>query len=134
MRQSSRKELRIQRGIALSKDGGSNRTLLEFQRTLATGQAVLEALFAKVQADQISVTDSNDLYKLANSLSGLAKAYVEISRWEAEKIGLLDEAMENLCAEVQILLSQDPELLERILIIIEQAHGRTLPQLPAHSL
>ena len=133
MRQSSRKELRVQRGIAAAPHAAPTE-LAEFEKTLKTAQSLLQSLFVKIDSDQIAVVDTNDLYKISNSLSGLTRALVEIQRWQAERHGFLEEAAEQIAAQFRSLLAERPELLEEILELLEESKERAVPQLPDHEL
>jgi len=134
MRQSSRKELRVSRGIAAAQSTAAPTELAEFEKTLKTAHGLLQSLFVKIDSDQIAVVDTNDLYKISNSLSGLTRALVEIQRWQAERHGFLDEAAEQIAAQFRSLLAERPELLEEILELLEESKERAVPQLPDHEL
>ena len=118
MRQSIRNELRVSRWITAAQSTAAPTELAEFEKTLRTAQSLLQSLFVKIDSDQIAVVDTNDLYKIYNSLSGLTRALVEIQRWQAERHGFLDEAAEQIAAQFRSLLAERPELLEEILELL----------------
>ena len=74
----------------------------------------------ELPADQI---DSGEIYKLSNSLSGLVRAGVELSRWQLEKAGALGHAR----TEFELLLRQQvekhPTLVKKLQQIIASMDG-----------
>lgn len=69
----------------------------------------------------IDIKNATDLYKVTQSFSALAKAGVEIERWEFEKQRRIEDVSKILLAEFKSFLHDEPELYARLIPIMDRA-------------
>ena len=92
----------------------------ESQGSTALGQALglitvkLSSLL-ELPADEV---DSGEIYKLSNSLSGLVRAAVELSRWKMEKQGAIGHAKQEFELLLRQHVEKHPKLVEKLQHII----------------
>ncbi len=110
----TRRELRKQSVRSAKFDG----TTLE--EAISRAEHVCATLLNDVDLTKIRLGDPNDIYKIINALTGLTRARIEMSRWEAERSGLLLEARELLLAEFRRAVPERPELLEELKQLYEE--------------
>lgn len=93
----------------------------ESQGSKALGQALslvtvkLSDLLEKPAAE----VDSGEIYKLSNSLSGLIRSGVELSRWRFEKTGAIEHAKNEIQLLLRQAVSKNPKLVAQLQKIVK---------------
>jgi hypothetical protein len=90
------------------------------RKALKQAEKLFVELLEKIDIKKIEVKDANDLYKISNSFAGLVRARTEYERWQAEKRGLLEEAVHELSQLVCAELENRPELAMQIRAIMQE--------------
>lgn len=62
----------------------------------------------------------NRLYKVSNSLSGLARTMLEFSRFVTEHNQLREHAKQEIYREVQLAFKREPDLAQRVTEFMDQ--------------
>jgi len=61
-----------------------------------------------------SEINSNDCYKIINSMTGASRALIELDKWRAEKSGMVKQAENALTVKIRQELGSRPDLVESL--------------------
>ena len=86
---------------------------------LNLGLEVCKSKLSHLSSQPSDLTDTNEIYKVSNALSGLFRASIEAERWACERGGAVREAGELLKAGLRDELAQNPELLKVVLDLVD---------------
>jgi hypothetical protein len=102
---------RIRKGRAIATAAQDH----SLEKTLNDAISLFGKILSRLDADEIEVKDSSDLYKIANSFAAIARSKIELDRWNTERFGLVSEGIRMLSARLwEILSHRDPEGYARI--------------------
>jgi hypothetical protein len=92
----------------------------ESQGSTALGQALglITVKLSSLLELPASEVDSGEIYKLSNSLSGLVRASVELSRWQLEKSGAIGHAKQEFELLLRQHVEKHPKLVTKLQAII----------------
>ena len=68
---------------------------------------------------QIEIKSATDAYKIAQALSSLAKAGVELERWEFEKQRRIEDVADLLLDDFRAILADQPEVYAQLIPIMD---------------
>ena len=69
----------------------------------------------------IEIKNSTDVYKIAQSMSALTRAGIEIERWEFEKQRRIEDVAGQLLLELKMALGDEPEVYQKLLPLMDRA-------------
>ena len=108
-------------GYALGRRGLESQELKSLNEAIKTCQDIIVDLMRKVDPNKIKIENTNDIYKLGNALSGLARARVETEKVSLEMNGLFALAADAIKTEIQGKLADHPEIYAQLAPLIDQA-------------
>jgi hypothetical protein len=86
----------------------------------------IHKVMESVDTSQIEITDANSLYKLSNSYAAILKGWEGIERATRDRGSLLVQLTDELKSTMRRLLDSEPELVQRIHKVIDQAQAQLL--------
>lgn len=108
-------------GYSIGYRGVESKELRELNAAIKQAQTLIMDIMSNVEGKNIKIESTNDIYKLSNSLSGLARARNEIERTTLEMSGLVALAGEKIIDEIRLGLIDHPEIWSQLEPIIEGA-------------
>ena len=101
-------------GYSVGRRGVESEELKSLNEAIRSCQNIIVDLMRKVDPDKIKIENTNDIYKLGNALSGLARARVETEKISLEMNGLFALAGESILEEIRIALVDHPEIYAQL--------------------
>ena len=108
-------------GYAVGFRGVESEELKILNDSIKKTQELIISILGNAKPEAIQIKDTNDIYKLSNALSGLARARVETEKVLLEMNGLVVLAGQRIQEEIKQGLAQHPDLYAQMLPIIEAA-------------
>ena len=69
----------------------------------------------------VEIKNPTDVYKIAQSMSALTRAGIEIERWEFEKQRRIEDVSGQLLLELKMALGDEPEVYQKLLPLMDRA-------------
>ena len=108
-------------GYSVGRRGVESEELKSLNEAIRSCQNIIVDLMRKVDPDKIKIENTNDIYKLGNALSGLARARVETEKISLEMNGLFHLASENILDEMRVVLASHPEIYAQLEPLFQEA-------------
>ena len=118
-----KQKLRIQ-SVAITDYGPQSLELNRMNDSIETLRTIIDDLAEQVKAGTASTDQVNNLYKLCNALSGLARARTEVEKVQLETHTLAYICTQQIYENLKDELITRPDLLTELRPLIDQAAAK----------
>lgn len=96
---------------------------------LKEAKALIKTLLGSAKPETLQCENVSDVFKLSQSLAGLAKVEIEMSRLLVDRTHIINEAKKSIMLEVQKSVSFDVRLQDELAHYVEQ-HAEAMAEGP----